>query len=188
MSLGTDIPQLWNNPQTPQRERKRMARLLIDDVTLTSHDDATITLGIRLCGGAVRMRRIARELPACQKYPTPAAVVAEIDSLLDEYTESEIADILNRRGRRSGQGGTFNIRTVANIRRQSRLRPRLVRLWERGLLTETQAAQTLGVRWHTIQQYRQDGLICGYRINNRREHLVEFPKLDPVPKFGRPPK
>jgi hypothetical protein len=27
--LATDFPRLWNDPYTPQRERKRMARLLI---------------------------------------------------------------------------------------------------------------------------------------------------------------
>ena len=113
-----------------------MVYLLIDDVTLTSHDDATITLGARLRGGAVQTRRIARKLPACEKYRTPTAVVAKIDSLLEEYTKSEITEILNCRGTRSGQGGAFNIRTVAKIRRQYRVRPRLDRHRERGLLTE----------------------------------------------------
>ena len=36
-ALATDFPALWSDPATPQRERKRMARLLIDDVTL--HQD-----------------------------------------------------------------------------------------------------------------------------------------------------
>ena len=33
-ALAQDFPRLWNDPATPQRERKRMIRLLIDDVTL----------------------------------------------------------------------------------------------------------------------------------------------------------
>lgn len=33
-SLATDFPALWSNPHTPQRDRKRMVRLLVDDVTL----------------------------------------------------------------------------------------------------------------------------------------------------------
>ena len=35
LALASDFPRLWNDPATPQRERKRMARLLIEDVTLT---------------------------------------------------------------------------------------------------------------------------------------------------------
>ena len=37
-ALAADFPALWTNPATPQRERKRMARLLIDDVTMTKTD------------------------------------------------------------------------------------------------------------------------------------------------------
>ncbi|MGH9168412.1 MAG: recombinase family protein, partial [Acidimicrobiia bacterium] len=36
--LATDFPTLWSDPVTPQRERKRMVRLLIDDLTLTKTD------------------------------------------------------------------------------------------------------------------------------------------------------
>ena len=34
LALATDFPRLWHDPHTPDRERKRMVRLLIDDVTL----------------------------------------------------------------------------------------------------------------------------------------------------------
>ena len=33
-ALATDLPTLWNNPATPMRERKRLIRLLLTDVTL----------------------------------------------------------------------------------------------------------------------------------------------------------
>jgi hypothetical protein len=36
LALATDFPSVWHNPQTPQRERKRMLALLIEDVTLTN--------------------------------------------------------------------------------------------------------------------------------------------------------
>ena len=35
LALATDFPRLWNDVNTPQRERKRMVRLLLEDVTLT---------------------------------------------------------------------------------------------------------------------------------------------------------
>src|SRR5262249_39866831 len=34
IALAKDFPRLWNDPRTPDRERKRMVRLLITDVTL----------------------------------------------------------------------------------------------------------------------------------------------------------
>jgi hypothetical protein len=47
--LVTDLPAIWNDPVTPQRERKRIARLLLTDVTVTRTSDL-ITAHIRLMG------------------------------------------------------------------------------------------------------------------------------------------
>jgi hypothetical protein len=48
--LVTDFPAIWNDPATPQRERKRMIRLLIADATLIKNHN-TITAYVRLRGG-----------------------------------------------------------------------------------------------------------------------------------------
>ena len=47
--LATDLPGIWNDPATPMRERKRIARLLLTDVTVTRTSD-TITAHVRLAG------------------------------------------------------------------------------------------------------------------------------------------
>jgi len=41
LSLATDFPQLWHNPNTPDRERKRMVRLMVEDVTLIKRREIT---------------------------------------------------------------------------------------------------------------------------------------------------
>ena len=48
--LVTDLPAIWNDPATPARERKRIARLLLTDVTVTRNRD-TITAHVRLPAG-----------------------------------------------------------------------------------------------------------------------------------------
>ena len=40
-ALAHDFPQLWQNPNTPDRERKRLVRLLLEDVTLIRKDEIT---------------------------------------------------------------------------------------------------------------------------------------------------
>ena len=52
LALATDFPRLWRDSNTPDRERKRMTRLLLEDVTLLRAD--TIVLQIRFKGGATR--------------------------------------------------------------------------------------------------------------------------------------
>jgi DNA invertase Pin-like site-specific DNA recombinase len=56
-SLATDFPALWSNPDTPQRDRKRMVRLLVDDVTL--HKTDRIQLHVRLRGGQTTSLTVA---------------------------------------------------------------------------------------------------------------------------------
>jgi hypothetical protein len=50
MALARDFPRLWQDPDTPDRERKRIARLLLEDVTLTKRKemaDATLAAAPR---------------------------------------------------------------------------------------------------------------------------------------------
>ena len=90
MALARDFPRLWNDPRTPDRERKRMARLLIADVTLLKGAD--ICVQIRFNGGATHTLHVPLSMPAWILRQTPRAVVAEMDRLLDEYTEGETAE------------------------------------------------------------------------------------------------
>src|SRR5437867_3372696 len=52
LALATDFPATWNDPHTPQRERKRMLGLLIEDVTLIKQRE--MTAAVRFRGGAQR--------------------------------------------------------------------------------------------------------------------------------------
>jgi hypothetical protein len=49
-ALASDFPRLWQDPKTPDRDRKRMARLLLEDVTLRRDQDVCVQLRFR--GGA----------------------------------------------------------------------------------------------------------------------------------------
>jgi len=82
---------LWRDPNTPDRERKRMIRLLLEDVTLVRGEK--ITLHIRFKGGATKTLMVPAPLNAWQQRATNPAVVQEIDRLLDHHTFS--ADRIN---------------------------------------------------------------------------------------------
>ena len=183
LALATDFPRLWNDPATPQRERKRMARLLIEDVTLTRGKE--LILGVRLCGGATRQLTLVPERPAWQVYQTPGEVVAAIDTLLDDYTEADIATILNERGLRTGHDGQYHPRRVQAIRRDYALKTRYERLRARGLLTIDEIAARLTVSTSTIKRWRKRGLLPAYPYNDRHCCLYEMPGNPPTKQQGR---
>jgi hypothetical protein len=143
LALAQDLPGLWADPRTSDQDRKRMVRLLIEDVTLTK--DRQIRVQIRFKGGATRSLVLPMPLRAWQLRKTNPDIVSEVDRLLGTHTEGQIADELNRRGCRSGAGRSFTSRIVSKIRRTYHLTSRRDRLRKAGLLTLTEIAQQLAV-------------------------------------------
>lgn len=188
LALASDFPRLWKDPDTPNRERKRMVRLLIEDVTLTRGEQ--IALGVRLRGGATEQLEIAPELPAWKRYQTPPELVREVDALLEEHTDGAIAKILNRRGRRRLKGtGPFGSIHVQRIRRAYKLASRRDRLLARGLLPLKQMARRLGVSAWTVKVWRKRGWLTGHVCDDRGSCLYEWPDKPPAKsKGGRPTK
>lgn len=175
LALAEDFPRIWNDPAVDHRERKRILRLLIEDVTLTK--GATILAQVRLRGGATRSITLTRPLPIAQIRKTKPEVVAEIDSLLDRHSDREVADILNRQGRRTWQDEPFNLKKVAHIRMTFRLSSRYSRLRARGLLTAKEMSERHGVTPTTIHLWAREGHIVKHRYDNLQRCLYE--PLDP---------
>src|SRR5262249_42770073 len=80
-TLARDFAELWRDARTPDRERKRMTRLLIEDVTLSKGTE--ILAQVRFKGGATRELRLPLPLNGWQLRQTDEAVVTQIDALLE---------------------------------------------------------------------------------------------------------
>lgn len=171
LALATDFPQLWRDPRTPDRERKRIVRLLIEDVTLSRRE--TIAAHVRFKGGATQTRIVPAPQPAWKSWLTSKEVIAEIDRLLDHHTEGEIAALLNADHRLSGKGHTFTKRVVARLRRDYHLKTRFDRLRESGMLTSKEIARQLGVCTTTVHDWRRSGLLKAHAYNDKHEYLYE---------------
>jgi len=172
-ALATDFPALWRNPATPQRERKRMARLLIDDVTMTKTD--RICLHVRFRGGQTTSLAIPIPPTAWQLRQTSPGTLAELDRLLDDHTDAQTAAALNAAGHRSGEGKPFTGRIVLELRRSHQLPSHAGRLRARGLLTLPEIAGQLGVHTSTIKAWRRAGLLTAHKANDKNIPLFEPP-------------
>ena len=170
-ALATDFPRLWQDPRTPQRERKRMVRLLLEDVTLYKAEH--LTAHLRFKGGATRTLLLPLPRPAWASWQTSPDVVAEIDRLLEQHTEGTIAALLNAQGWRSGKGQAFTLRMVNRLRRSYGLKSRYQRLRESGLLRQREIAAQLGIATTTVHDWRQSGLLKGVAYNDKSEYLYE---------------
>lgn len=180
LSLATDFPAAWRDPNTPQRERKRMLGLLIEDVTLIKQRQ--ITTAVRFRGGATTTLTLPRPLTAQQLRVTHDDVRRQIDTLLDEYTDAQVANVLNERGLRTGAGDAFDPASVHWVRFSHKLKSLTQRLLDAGWLTGKQIASKLGVKRTTLGRWRRTGRIKARICNDRGEWLYWPP--DELPASG----
>jgi len=173
-----DFTRFWRDPQTPARERKRVVRLLIEDVTVQKTDH--ILAQIRFKGGATRTLIVPMPPPFTQARLTPSETLAALDRLLDTSTDAEVADQLNAEGYRTFAGLPFQATHVSQLRRAHGLKDRFTRLREAGLRTAEEVAAHLGVTAQTIWHWYHRGWITGVRYNDRGTCLFVPPETVPT--------
>ena len=169
-ALATDLPALWKNPATPMRERKRLIRLLVTDITLIRGNDQ-ITAHVRLSGGQQHTLSVPRPLRAWEAHTTPPSTITLIDELLDQHTYDETVKILNQRGLTGGWGKPFTVASLTQLCRNRGIASHHQRLRAQGLLTLEEIATQFAVTTATIKRWQHQGHITGQRIDGRRAHL-----------------
>lgn len=179
-SLAEDFGQLWT--LASMRDRKRMLRLLIEDVTFRR--EAEIVMGVRFRGGAITTVTIPLPLKSYQQRATAVEVIGLIDELLNDFTDSQIAALLNERGWRSGTGQLFTKTIVERIRSRRHLSSRAERLRAKGFLTLEETAKALLVSTRTVKAWEAQGLIRGYIYNERNERFYEWDPATLPAKFA----
>ena len=171
--LASDFPILWSDPATPQRERKRMARLLLEDVTLVKAEQ--IHLHVRFRGGQTTSLTVPIPPKAWQARQTESGTLALLDRLLDDHTDAGVAATLNQAGHRSGSGKPFTARIVLHLRRAHQLSSHADRLRRAGKLTLREIAGCLGVHPRTIKFWHAAGFLVAHQANDKNERLYDPP-------------
>jgi len=177
LALSANFAAVWQDEHTPDRERKRMLRLMMDDVTLVKNDD--ISAQVRFKGGATESMRLPIPLQSWKRWTTKPAVVAELDRLLDRYPEVEAAEQMNKQGLESGFGLPFSATIVRRLVRDYSLRSHFQRLRDRGLLTPEEVAAMLKIKVATVNKWRSQGRLVGHAYNKRNWCLYDPPVLEP---------
>jgi DNA invertase Pin-like site-specific DNA recombinase len=183
-SLATEFPRLWQDPKTTDRDRKRMARLLLEDVTLLREGEE-ISARLRFKGGATRALRLPFPKAAWASRKTKPEIVAEIDRLLDDHSHEEIAGLLNGKGWRTQGGAAFTSHIVNQLRWTHKLKSRYQRLRDKGLLTAREVAQIVGGTTSGISRWRQLGVLTGVRYDDGNEHLYVRPSPEVLAEIAR---
>jgi DNA invertase Pin-like site-specific DNA recombinase len=120
--LAADLPGLWHAPTTSHKDRKRLLRTLIADITLLPETDPDkVGIGIRWHTGAREELRVVRAIHPGTAKRSPSPAVETVTRLGPATPTAELADILNAAGLTTGTGRPFDVKAVQWIRHAYRI-------------------------------------------------------------------
>ena len=178
LQLGGDFPRLWAASTTAPRDRKRIVRLLVRDITVTKGPEPRVVrLHIRWQGGATETLLV--ELPQkraeATRYPTP--FVERIRELAVNHHDDEIATLLRSEGCKSTIPGKPITRgTIAWLRYKHRIQaPRP----SQGTLSVRQVCEKYGVSHWVVHYWISRGIVpANQRKPNAPYAITIVNKLD----------
>ena len=177
MALARDLPRLWHAPTTHTKDRKRMLRLLIKDITVEKPvDQKQLLVHIRWQGGARSDVSVQLPLNIADRVRYPSAVVDKVRELARHLADNEIADELNRQGQVSAKGLSYTSKIIQWIRCRYRIPPAELKRPEE--LTVRQVAERFGTSDQVVYYWIDHGVIRSRRIHGGMPHWITLSDTD----------
>jgi len=163
--LATDLPALWRAATTTMVDRKRLLRLVVTEVTLTTHPgQRRADFKVLWCGGAVT-RHTADCPPAGAHQRTKSDVLDRLAILAGDQPDHQVAARLNAEGYRTRTGKEWTYARVGSMRKQHAiptgcpLDPDGTAARADGLVSARQAAERLGVSPSLVNLWVKQGVL-----------------------------
>ena len=161
LQLASDFPRLWTAPTTIARDRKRMLRLLIKDITvLKGPEPKRLRLQIRWQGGATETVELRLAPSRAEAVRYPQEFVARVRDLATHHDDGDIAAQLDRDGLTSSTGKPFSASMISWIRFKHRIPgpPHPA-----GTLTVAQIRGRYGVSIWVVYDWIEKGVLAAHR-------------------------
>jgi DNA invertase Pin-like site-specific DNA recombinase len=156
-TLASDLPRLWHASTTSDKDRKRLLRAVVADVTVQSPvGDPQLRLGVRWQSGAAETLVIPRPLG---RRTAPGAI--EIVRQQVDRSDDDLVAALNTAGFTTTTGHPFTAKDVRALRRRHQLQP--PSLPDDGCLPATEVARRLGVSKAVVYYWLEQGYVDGYQ-------------------------
>jgi len=116
LALAHRFPETWSNPGTDYRIKKRLVRLLIEEIVAGVLADHKIQLIIHWKGGKHSLLYVRKSRTGEHRHTTQREVVEVVRELARTLPDAQIARVLNRLGYRTGAGNTWIQSRVDSLR------------------------------------------------------------------------
>jgi DNA invertase Pin-like site-specific DNA recombinase len=173
LALAQDLPYLWNLPTTKEKDRKRILRLLIKDITVEKLTEVgQVILHVRWQGGASEDIRVELPQKIYDKWRYPPHIVEKIQTLAETLTDHEIAERLNKEGLLSAKGKAFTKSVVNWIRYKNSILSLQSREKRSEELTVKQVSEKLEISHYVIYNWIGQGFLNARRIRKGFPYLI----------------
>jgi DNA invertase Pin-like site-specific DNA recombinase len=163
MALAEDLPRLWRAPSTQHKDRKRILRLLIKDITVEQTARKKIALHLRWQGGVCEDLHVEIPPNIAERLRYSSAIVEKVRELAKSLADTDIAQALNEEGLLSAKGKPFTVCMINWLRYKHRIpAPDLKR---KGELTVQEVAEKFGVSCGVVYYWLKHGVLTARRIN-----------------------
>jgi DNA-binding transcriptional MerR regulator len=177
LALARDLPRLWHAPTTPAKDRKRMLRLLIRDITVEKPSARKqLVAHIRWQGGACSDLNLQLPPNIADRVRYPATVVDRVRNLTQSLPNAEIAERLNREGYVSALGKPFTGSMIQWIRYRYQI-PQVTLACPEELTVE-QVAKRFGVSPNVVYYWIDRSVIRARRLNAGAPYWITLDEAD----------
>jgi DNA invertase Pin-like site-specific DNA recombinase len=171
LSLAKDLPHLWNLPTTKDKDRKRILRLLIKDITVEKLSELRqVILHVRWQGGACEDIKLDLPQKVFDKWRYPKEIIERVKNFAHTLTDNQIAEKLNKDGLVSAKGSPFTKSIVSWIRYKYSVPSAELKRPEE--LTVKQFSEKFGISLHVVYYWIAQGLLNVRRINSRAPYWI----------------
>ena len=158
-ALASDLPRLWHASTTSDKDRKRLLRALVADVTLRSDPaDPLVHMGVRWRSGAAETLVAPRPIG---RRTAPGAI--ELVRRQPDRSDPDLVAALAAAGFTTATGRPFNVKAVRGLRRRHRLTCSVPRPPIGGDLTALAVATRLGVTEDVVYYWLAHGHLDAHR-------------------------
>ena len=182
LALATNLPDLWNATSTSAKDRKRILRLLIKDITVEKFSELKkVMLHIRWQGGTIEDLEVPIPLNAYDKWRHPIELIDKVRLYAVTMTDRQIAEELNRQGIKTNKGNTFTIPSIEWIRYKHNIdSPQFQRPEE---LSVNQVAKKFDISEHVVRYWIENGIINARKIGSRLWLTIDTQKEEELKRW-----
>ena len=167
LALAKDFPHLWNAPSTSAKDRKRILRLLIKDITVKKlRGENKTTLHIRWQGGALEDLEVPTPRSSYEKWKHSDEIINRVRELALTMTDQQITKKFKQEGLITNKGDSFTLHSIRGIRCKHKIAsPTLLQGPEE--FSITQVTQKFNVSHHVIRYWIERNVVTARRNGSK---------------------